>query len=139
MAAPLSATFAFAAFAFAPVGHAMIAGFMPLTPLCRTTFTCFTSLARFVGPMGLLPLAPFVLAMLTGLMPLPSLVLLRLSGRHIVIAPAALLSVVPARRTAIVIGDMLNVLAVAVAPTIMIAVVPATVVGKGAAGKQRES
>jgi hypothetical protein len=133
MTAPLGAAFALTTFAFAPVSHTVLTGFTMLTPFRCAAFPCFMSLVRFVCATGLLPLAPFVLAALTRFMALPGLVLLRLSRRHIVIAPAALLPVVPARGTTIVIGDMLNVLAVVVAPTIVIAVVSATVVGKGAA------
>ena len=141
--APLGAAFTFAALALTPVLGSPFACRMDLTLVSftrrpRLAFTRFTCapilcvlLARLVALTGLV--------VLTGFMTLPSLVLLCLSRRHIVVSPAALLAVVPARwaPVVIVVGDIAHMRTLVVAPTIVIAVVSAPVIGKGAAGQQR--
>jgi hypothetical protein len=137
MASPLGAAFALTTFPFTPIVHAMLARFVLLAPCLLALLACFVALRNMVFAAGAFALTPLVLALLACFVVLPSL-LLRLSGRNVVVAPSALLAVVPTGRTAIVIGDVLGVFVVA--PTVVIAVMAATlvVVGKGAARKQRD-
>jgi hypothetical protein len=85
--------------------------------------------------------APFLLVMFTrfvvftGFVSFPSLVLCGMTRRHVAVAPPALLAVVPSRRTPV--GDVLHMLVMA--PTVVIAIMSAPVVGKGAAAQQRNS
>jgi hypothetical protein len=129
---PLGTAFAFTLFALAPILHPTFTGFMVCTPvlgamLTGCTFTGFASL-NVLCVLRAFVLTPFLLATFLRFVMFPRL-LLCLAGRNIVVAPAALLAVIPTCRA--MIGDVLRLFVVA--PTVVIAVVIATVVGKGAA------
>lgn len=136
MAAPLRATFPFLAFTLAPIVHVLFARFMPLAPFVLA----LTALTPIVRTLCALVIAPLVFTLLTRFVPLPHLLFLRLTRRHVVVAPAALLAVVPPPGTPVVIiGDVAHVFArmLMVTPSIVVALVSATVVSKRAAAQQR--
>lgn len=121
LARPLRSTLTLVTFALAPVIHLRLLRLVTVAQLIRVVFT------RLTRP-------PLVFAMFTRFVSLPSLVP-GLSGRNVMVAPSALLAVVPSRRT--MIGGMLHMFVVA--PTVVIAIMSAPVVGKGAAAQQRNS
>jgi len=124
MSAPFCATLALTAFPLAPILHLVFTRFMARVPFPCATLTRFARLACM----------QLVLAAFASLMVLPRL-LLRLARGHMVIAPTALLAVVPARRTPVVLGNMPRLFMFA--PSIMVAIVTAIMVGKSTARQQR--
>lgn len=130
LARPLRSTLPLAPFALAPVVHFLLLRLVMFAQFVRVVFT------RFVCPPFLrVVFTRFVV--FTGLVSFPSLVLCGLARRHVAVAPPALLAVVPSRRTPVVVGDVLHILVMA--PTVVIAIMSAPVVGKGAAAQQRNS